>query len=74
MTENMYYMSHKESLHPRDGIYVKQVNEQIMLKEKELTCVASWSERTVFIKKATREVAKKSKNYEDAATRKKKKR
>ena len=64
-------MSNKESLNPRDGNYVKQVNGQIMLNEEKLTCVVSWSERSVFIKTATREVAKKSKNYEDAATRKK---
>ena len=57
-----YDMSHKESLNPRDNNGCKQVNGQIMLNEREFTCVASWSERIVFIKRATQEVAKKLKN------------
>ena len=51
----------ERALNPRDNNCVKQVNGQIMLNGKELTCVASWSERIAFIKKATKEVAKKMK-------------
>ena len=52
----------QREFNPRDNTCVKQVNGQIMLNEKELTCVASWSERIVFIKRATKKVAKKLKN------------
>ena len=64
-------MSHNESLNPRDYNCNKQVNGQIMLNEKELICLASLSERVVFIKRATQEVAKKLKNDENAAFKKK---
>ena len=67
----MHYMSLGKSLNPRDNNCDKQFDGQIMLNEKELTCVASWSERIVFIKRATQEVAKKLKNWKDAAFKKK---
>ena len=70
-SQNMHYMSLGKSLNPRVNNCDKQFDGQIMLNEKELTCVASWSERIVFIKRATQEVAKKLKNWKDAAFKKK---
>ena len=60
--QNMHYMSLGKSLNLRDNNCDKQVDWQTMLNEKELTCVASWCERIVFIKRARQEVAKKLKN------------
>ena len=60
--QNMHFLSLNETLNPRDYSCDKQLNGQIMLKEKEFICVASWSERIVFIKRATQEVAQKLKN------------
>ena len=44
---------------------------ETVLNENELSCVANWIDTIVSIKKAMQEVAKKSKNYEDAAVRNK---
>ena len=59
-------MSRCGSWNLNDINYDKQINGQIKLIEKESTCVENWSERIDFIRKATQEVAKKLKNYEDA--------
>ena len=64
-------MSRSASWNLNDINYDKQINGQIKLIEKESTCVENWRERIDFIRKATQEVAKKLKNYEDAATKKK---
>ena len=60
-------MSRNASLNLNEINYDKPANRQIKLREEEVACVLSWSERIDFIQKSTQKVAKKLKNYEDAA-------
>ena len=69
--QNLRCVSRNGSLNLNEINYDTPVNGQIKLREKESACVVSWSDRIDFIKKSTKEVAKKLKNYEDAAFKKK---
>ena len=42
-----------------------------LVKDYEYICVADWEWRTIFIKNAVQEVAEKSKNWKDAAIKRK---
>ena len=63
-------MSRNASLNLNEINYDKPVDGQIKLREKEFACVVSWSDRIDFLQKSTQKVAKKLKNYEDAAVKK----
>ena len=65
--QNLRCVSRDASLNLNEIKYDKPANGQIKLREKEVACVVSWSERIDFIQKSTQKVAKKLKNYEDAA-------
>ena len=56
---------------PKTTLTWKPINGQIKLNERAYICGADWGWRTIFIKRAKQEVAKKLKNWKDAASRKK---
>ena len=63
--------SRRELESQKDDDFWKSINGQIKLSVREYMCVVNWRWRTVFTGNATQEVAKKLKNWEDAATKKK---
>ena len=69
--QNIRWLSRDESLNLKDDNYWKPINGQIKLSVGECTCVANWRWRAVFTRNAKQEVAKKLKNWEDAAIKKK---
>ena len=68
--QNMRWLSRDESLNLKNYNRWKPINGQIKLSVREYTCVVNWWWRAVFTRNATQEVAKKWKNWEDAAFKK----
>ena len=69
--QNMRWLCRDENLNLKDGNYWKPINGQSKFSVREYTCVLNWRWRTVFTRNATQEVAKKLKNWEAAAEKKK---